>query len=140
MLVFDTNVVSELMVPEPHPAFALWFEGQIGTEVATTIVTIAEITFGLARLPDGARRSRLESSFAALTGPQGPLPVLEMGARDARLCGQLRARREALGRPITFADALIAAIALGHDGKLATRNTRDFEGLGIDLIDPWGGF
>ncbi len=137
MIILDTNVVSELMSPSPNAQVALWFQAHASEAVATSTVTIAEITYGLARLPQGARRKNLEASFAQLIGPGGPLPVFDIGTNEARLCGLLRAERGAIGRPMTLADAMIAAIALAQGSHLATRNTRDFEGLGLSLLDPW---
>ena len=83
-----------------------------------------------------AHRKRLADGFLALTHPEGPLPVLTVQPEDAHLCGILRANRELVGRPVTLADALIAAIALRQNARLATRNTRDFDALDIALIDP----
>jgi toxin FitB len=137
MIVLDTNVVSELMRSDLDANVAKWFAGLAGDSLATTVITVAEITFGLARLPHGARRKRLEDGFLALTHPEGPLPVLAVQPEDAHLCGSLRANRELIGRPVTLADALIAAIALRQNARLATRNTRDFDALDIVLIDPW---
>jgi toxin FitB len=137
MIVLDTNVVSELMQPEPDVRVASWF-AQLGREmVSTSVVTVSEIGFGLSRLPEGARRQRLEYGFEALVGAQGPLPVLELLRGHARMCGTLRVRREASGNPMSLADGLIAAIVLGHEASLATRNTKDFVGLGLRLMDPW---
>jgi toxin FitB len=137
MIVLDTNVVSELMQPEPDVRVASWF-AVLGSEVvSTSVITVSEIGFGLSRLPDGAHRRRLEYGFEALVGTQGPLPVLELLKGHARMCGALRARREASGSPISLADGLTAAIVLYNEASLATRNTKDFVGLGLRLTDPW---
>ncbi|WP_313588953.1 type II toxin-antitoxin system VapC family toxin [Aquidulcibacter sp.] len=137
MIVLDTNVVSELMRSDPDANVAKWFARLAGDSLATTVISVAEITFGFARLPHGERRKRLEDGFLALTHPDGPLPVLAVQSEDAHLYGILRANRELVGRPVTLADALIAAITLRKNARLATRNTRDFDALDIALIDPW---
>jgi hypothetical protein len=139
MIILDTNVVSELMRPEPERAVAAWFEGLGSEALATTTITLAEIGFGLARLPAGPRRTRLEVGFAAFTEPEGPLPIMPFTAEAALAAGQWRAARDAAGQLVSFADAAIAGIVLTHGATLATRNTRDFAGLGAILIHPWAG-
>jgi predicted nucleic acid-binding protein len=137
MIILDTKVVPELMRPSPDSRVATWFANLTDDSLATTTITVAEMTFGLARLPLGVKRSRLEKGFAELIDELGPLPVLDFISIAARLAGEARAAREASGFPIALADAAIAGLALAHGAGLATRNTRNFEGLGLRLINPW---
>lgn len=137
MIILDTNVISELMRPKPNHSVELWFASARGLLVATTVISITEIKFGLFRLPRGARRKSLEQAFEGLIGLGSPLPVIDFNAQAAHLTGAIRAEREAFGHPISLADAMIASIALVEKSPLATRNTSDFEGLGLELINPW---
>lgn len=137
MIILDTNVISELMRPKPNHSVEMWFASARGLLVATTVISITEIKFGLFRLPHGVRRESLEQAFADLIGPGSPLPAIDFNAKAAHLTGIIRAEREASGHPITLADAMIASIALVEKSPLATRNTSDFKGLGLELINPW---
>ncbi len=134
MIVLDTNVVSELMKPSPDPHVRDWL-ARLGDEPLTTSsVTVAEIAFGLHRLPDGQRKADLIARFEILVNAFSVLPLDEVAAREA---GQLRATRQAAGLSCQPSDMMIAGISAAASASLATRNTRDFEGLPIQLIDPW---
>jgi toxin FitB len=136
-ILLDTNVVSELMKPQPDIAVKHWFSQLEDTALVTTSITVAEITFGLAKLPAGARRSRLQASFTSWVGAMGVLPVLAFDDVASRAAGDVRAFRHQNGLATTFADSAIAGIALSTQSLLATRNVRDFEGFGLEVIDPW---
>ncbi len=134
MIVIDTNVVSEMMRDQPHPNVIAW-SGRAG-RLHTTAVTLAEIDYGIARLPDGGRRHRLAETARRLFVDFDEM-ILAFDARAARRYGAIVAGREQSGRPITTADAQIAAICASRKATLATRNTGDFEGTGISLVNPW---
>lgn len=134
MIVLDTNVVSELMKPTPQGAVRDWLTGLGDEPLTTTAITLSEIEFGLQRLPDGRRRQALHASFEALIGALAVLPLDDVAARQA---GRLRASRHAAGLSSQASDMMIAGIVFVADAALATRNTKDFEGLGIALLDPW---
>ena len=136
MIVLDTNVVSELMKPQPDAPVRDWLT-QAGDEpFGTTAVTIAEIEFGLRRLPQGRRRDDLQSRFEAFAAALTVLPLDDLAARET---ARFRAMRAAAGLSCPPSDMMIAGIAAVAGAALATRNTRDFEGLPIPLIDPWRG-
>jgi len=134
VIILDTNVVSELMKPAPDVSVRDWLAALGETPLTTTAVSVAEIQFGLLRLPDGRRRTDLQARFEAFAGTLGVLPLDEPAARET---GRLRAMREAAGLPSQPSDMMIAGIAATAGAALATRNTRDFEALPIDLLDPW---
>jgi predicted nucleic acid-binding protein len=134
VIVLDTNVVSELMKPTPDASVRAWLAGLGQTPLTTTAVTVAEIQFGLERLPDGRRKSELKSRFEAFAVELGVLPLDEAAAREA---GWMRAAREAAGLAAQPSDMMIAGIAAVAEAALATRNIRDFAGLPIELLDPW---
>ena len=138
MIVLDTNVVSELMRAEPSPDVIAWLDNFPRDEIWSTSIVVAEIAAGIALLPGGNRRNRLADAFRrALDGFDGR--ILPFTAVTALGYGDIVAARTAAGRPISIADAQIAAIVAGCGGTIATRNVRDFEGTGIQLVNPWGG-
>lgn len=138
MIVLDTNVVFELMRPSPSPTIVAWLRQQAPPSLATTAITVAEIRFGLARLPAGRRATRLRQLADDVLG-EFPAQVLAFDATTATLYGDIAAARERSGHPIDALDAQIAAICRAHTAPLATRNTRDFIDTGIELLDPWHG-
>lgn len=134
MIVLDTNVISELMKPQPDAHVRDWL-GRLGEiPLTTTAVTVAEIEFGLQRLAAGRRKDDLYARFETFVGA---LTVLPLGDQSAREAGRLRAVREAAGLSAHPSDMMIAGIAVAAGAALATRNTKDFEGLSLQLIDPW---
>lgn len=136
MIVLDTNVVSELMRPSPTPLVREWVSAQAPGELCTTAVTVAEIRYGLERLADGRRKQNLLAAatdlFAAFSDYVHPFDA------DAAIWyATIVAHRDRVGLPIDGFDAQIAAICRTRGTALATRNARDFQQTGIDLIDPW---
>jgi predicted nucleic acid-binding protein len=137
VIVLDTNVLSELTRHVPDAAVLAWLDSLPVSEVATTAVTAAELLYGVARLPDGRRKRELSEAVHGLINDdlQGRIEPFDVLAADHY--ARVVTAREQRGRPITVADAQVAAICLDHDAALATRNTADFDGTGIDLVDPW---
>jgi toxin FitB len=136
MIILDTNVVSEMMRPVPQPGVLKWFVTQSPADVHITAVTMAEVLFGIQVFPAGKRRDALragaDKTFAVFAGHI--LPFDDRAAHEFSIIASTRRKR---GRPISEFDAQISAIALVNEATLATRNTDDFEGCGIPLIDPW---
>ena len=139
MIILDTNVLSELMRPKPTPRVVAWIAKQPATELFTTSITEAEIFYGIELLTKGKRRDGLLTAAEAMFAEDlaGRIFGFESGA--ARAFSKIGAHRRALGRPISHADAQIAAIAQVRGAKLATRNVADFAGCGLDVVDPWNG-
>lgn len=136
MIVLDTNVVSELMRASPAAAVASWVRQQERGSLVTTAITIAEIRYGLARLPAGRRTRQLRETAEEVLAAF-PSQVLPFDQAAAVLYGDIAAAREHSGRPVDAFDAQIAAISRAHRARLATRNTKDFDETGIRLVDPW---
>lgn len=135
MIVLDTNVVSELMRPAPNAQVRDWLQ-QSEQRPCVSVVTIMEITYGIARLPAGARRNELAAAWQQLRErlSESTVAISDVVGVNAAL---LRAERQAAGRPLHLADALIAGTCVEHRATLATRNADDFVGLGIDVVNPW---
>lgn len=135
MIVVDTNVAAELMRPSPATAVRDWARSHRGRLHATAI-SVAEIRYGIERLPDG-RRKELMRSAANQVFTSFSRNVLSFDAAAAVYYSWVRAGRSEAGRPISALDAQIAAICGANGAVLATRNIKDFDGIDIDLIDPW---
>jgi predicted nucleic acid-binding protein len=137
VILFDTNVLSEAMRASPNERVALWLMALPSDEPAVTAITIGEIGVGLSLMPPGQKRAAREADWrrvrAALIGER----VLPFDDEAAERLGDVVAMRRAAGAPIELADALIASIALARSLTLATRDTEDFEGLGLRLVNPW---
>jgi predicted nucleic acid-binding protein len=136
VIILDTNIVSELMRPVGDPAVLRWLREVDEGDLVTTSITVAEIEYGLARLPDSARADALRSAAVALW-ESFATAILPFDIPAARQYGALMAEREHAGRPASAFDAQIAAIARAYGAKVATGNIADFQGMGLKLIDPW---
>ena len=132
-VLFDTNVVSELVRPRPDPKVVAFVRAQ--NEPFISVVTVHELTFGAERAPP-ARRAKLSAWIAALRS-QFAGRIVVVDEEIAAEAGRLRAAAEAQGRPTEAIDALIAACAVARGAAVATRNTSDFEPMGVPVIDPW---
>ena len=139
MKVLDTNVVSELMRLRPEPLVLAWVDAQEPSDLWLTSTIAAELLFGVARLPDGARRRQLAVAVAGMLEQDFAGRVLAFDLSAASVYAQMVADRERSGYGIAMADAQIAATCVAHGATLVTRNQRHFEGWGLPLIDPWQG-
>jgi toxin FitB len=137
MILIDTNVVSEVWRNTPNSHVVSWLESQLREAIFISSITLAEIHFGIAKSPDGHNKSRMSDSAVRLEVETFNGRVLAFDNRCAIQFGLARASREKMGRPINFPDAAIAATALTYGLTLATRNTKDFEGLDLKLINPF---
>lgn len=138
MIVLDTNVISEFMRPEPAEQVVRWLDRIEQHEIWTASVVLAEISAGIAQLPAGARQTRLAHAFDAMR-EMFTEQVLDFDSAAAVEYGRVVARRSRLGRPISVVDAQLAAIGIATGGTIATRNTADFTGTNVELVDPWRG-
>ncbi|MGH3319228.1 MAG: type II toxin-antitoxin system VapC family toxin [Streptosporangiaceae bacterium] len=137
MIIVDTNVLSELIRQAPDPGVVGWVDSLPATEVATTAITAAELLFGVGRLPDGRRKTELADAVHALLHEDFRERIEPFDTLAAVQYAAVVSDRERLGRPITISDAQIAAICRAHHATLASRNVKDFEDTGVEVIDPW---
>ena len=137
MIIIDTNVVSELMRASPDPALLAWFAGHAADTLYLTAVSEAELRTGAAILPAGQRRDRLVGAIDAMIDQDFAGRILSFDSPAARGYAEIAAARRASGKPIMEADCQIAGIARACGAVIATRNVKDFEGCGIEVINPW---
>ncbi len=137
MIVLDTNVVSELMLPSPAAKVVEWVSEQAASTLYFTTISEAELRYGVAILPSGRRRERLLAEIEGMLREDFAGRVLPFD-RDAALAyASIAAARRASGSPINHADCQIAAIASSVGAAVATRDEDDFEGCGTNVINPW---
>ena len=137
MILLDTNVLSELMRPFPSPAVESWIADRPAASLFFSAVGEAELRFGLATMPVGRRRDLLAAEIEAMLRDDFADRILPFDSDAARAYAVIAANRRVGGRPIAEADCQIAAISRSRGMALATRNLRDFEDTGIDVLDPW---
>ncbi len=137
MILLDTNIVSATMAPTPPASVIEWLNHQDTLGLYLSTVTIAEIGYGLWVLPDGKRRHALEDRFAKFVATGFEHRILSFDERAARLYPEVMGHRRTLGRPLGVLDGQIASIARANDLAVATRNVRDFEECGLEVINPF---
>ncbi|AYD00461.1 type II toxin-antitoxin system VapC family toxin [Neorhizobium sp. NCHU2750] len=137
MIVVDTNVISEIPKTDIHRTVQAWLDNQRGPSLYATAISLAEITFGIEKLPYGRRKDVLRENMETVFGTYFPGRILPFDEYAARAYGRLVAEARANGRSILIADGQIAAIAKVHGFTIATRDTAPFEAAGIPVIDPW---
>jgi len=137
MLILDTNVISEIMQLVPSPRVLEWWSQHQAAELFTSAVTVAEILYGIELVLKGKRHDRFLAEAETMFVQDFSGRVLPFDDEAARAFAEIAAGRRSQGRPMAELDAQIAAIARSRRATLATRNTADFEGCGVRLINPW---
>jgi toxin FitB len=129
--LLDTNIISNLVKPDPSPLLLAWMARQQDADLFIASVTLGEIRRGILQMPDGRKRVRLESWFSGVDGPPALFAgrTLPFDAPAAMVWAHLMAEGRAYGRPRDAIDTMLAAIAQVHGLLLVTDNERDFEGL-----------
>lgn len=137
MIVLDTNVLSELVRERPSETVLDWLDRSPAELLSTTAMSAAELFCGIARLPSGRRRRALAEAIREMLERDFLGRVVPFDLAAAGEYAALVTDREHAGRPIDSADAQIAAICRSRNAQLATRNTADFLGTGVVVINPW---
>ena len=137
MIILDTNIVSEVMRPRPTQTVLDWLNDQPATDLWLSVISIAEIEYGLRSMPLGNRRADLNGVFERFIARAFSGRILAFERNAAHLYGDIMSERRATGRPMSMADGQIAATARAHGYALATRNTDDFVDCGLELINPF---
>jgi toxin FitB len=137
VIVVDTNVLSELVRLSPNQRVLDWLRSQVLAALFTTTITEGELLYGLALLPPGRRHAALADQIDRILMVYFGARVLPFDSAAAGAYADIAASRRQAGRPISEPDARIAAIARSREAAVATRNTSDFAGCGVTIIDPW---
>ena len=138
VIVLDTNVISELAKPRAEPAVVSWADSQPMDTLYATAITEAELLYGLTIMTPGARRDALRRAILTTLGGLLLGRILPFDRAAAAEYADWAADRRRAGKPTGIPDLQIAAIARARRASaIATRNTADFAGCGIAVIDPW---
>lgn len=137
MIILDTNVVSETMEAKPAARVMTWLKNCPTDEAFLTSITEAEILAGIAMIPVGHRQDLIKAAWEKVVEASYVDRILPFDRAAAQQYAGILLSRRRLGRPISQSDAQIAAIARSHGATLATRNTKDFEHCGVELVNPF---
>jgi toxin FitB len=137
VIVLDTNVLSEPLKPSPAQAVIDWLDAQEAQTLFLPAICLAELLAGVTAMPTGKRRTQLKEAVSTSLLPLFAGRILPFDAAAAEAFGHIHASATKQGNAIGFPDCAIAAIASSRGFMVATRNTRDFKGTGVKLIDPW---
>jgi predicted nucleic acid-binding protein len=137
MIVLDTNVLSEVLRAVPESSVMDWLTIQPRVSLFTTAVTRGEILYGIRLLPDGKRRRGLWEAAKAIFDEDFAGQVLSFDNDAADMYADISASRRSAGKPISQFDAMIVAMTRSRGAGLATRNVKDFEDCGVELVNPW---
>ena len=137
MILLDTNVVSEPLRRTSDPSVLAWLDAQNVETLYLSAISLAELRFGVAALPDGKRKetlhNRLEDRVIALFAGR----ILPFDATASDAYAVLRAAARATGKAIGVVDGYIAATARVHRLAVATRDTAPFAAAGLKVVNPW---
>ena len=135
--LLDTNVPSELTRPKSDPRVEAWLEDAEDEQLYFSVVSLGEILKGVTRLPESRRRTELQVWLDNTLRPWFAGRILPVTERIAERWGIVAGQCSLRGKTIKVADGLIAATALHHELTIVTRNVKDFEYLGVNLLNPW---
>ena len=137
MIILDTNVLSEPLRVSPSSQVIRWLNDNPPGQLFTTAITEAEILYGISVHPDGKRKSVLQEGTERVFQELLQDRILPFDSKAAHVYAEIASFRRKIGRPMSRADAQICAIASVNRAVIATRNTADFEGCGVELVNPW---
>jgi predicted nucleic acid-binding protein len=135
--LLDTNIPSEMTRLFPQPSVVQWLENAEDNQLYFSVISIGEISKGITTLPASYRRTQLQQWLNETLRPWLQDRVLPVTEPIAERWGVLTGECKMKGRPLKVEDGLIAATALEHSLTVVTRNTRDFEGLEVAVLNPW---
>ncbi|MBK7900292.1 MAG: type II toxin-antitoxin system VapC family toxin [Azonexus sp.] len=137
MILIDTNVISELWKVEPYPAVLAWIDAQAVETLYLSAITVAELRFGVATMPEGKRRSIYQDRLEREVLPAFTGRVLPFDLEASQAYAELMARAKSEGKAIGKADGYIAATAAARALTVATRDVAPFQATGLAVINPW---
>jgi predicted nucleic acid-binding protein len=137
MIILDTNVLSETQRLRPNPGVMAWLDSQAPETLWLTAITVAEIRYGIAALPDGSRARLLAERFEVITTQDFSDRIISLDSQAAVAFGDRMAVARRSGHAVGLADGMIAAIAASCGAAVATRDAGPFEAMGIQVVNPW---
>ena len=137
MIILDTNVLSEQIKLKPSQSVLAWAASVSSGELYTTTISEAEMLIGLELMPAGRKRNLLAAQIANIFHRDFEDRILSFDSRAARAISSMPLQLGRQGRPIIDIDSMIAAIANAHGATVSTRNVRDFQRLGVAVVNPW---
>jgi predicted nucleic acid-binding protein len=137
VIILDTNVIAEVMKPEPSLRVMKWLEMIVPSKLFTTSINEMEVLYSIQLMPQGRKRDALQKAATSIFQEKFGNRVLPFDVQSASVFALLAATRKQLGHPIKNFDCQIAAIARVHGASIATRDLQDFSNCGVELIDPW---
>jgi hypothetical protein len=135
--LLDTNLVSEWVKPRPNPGVVEWLSGVDEDRAFISVVTLAELRYGIERMPASARRKNLDRWLEQELPLRFEGRILTVNSLVADTWGKVVARSESVGRPLGAVDAFIAATANVYQLQLVTRNVSDFRAVVKTIVNPW---
>lgn len=137
MILIDTNVISELWKTEPNPDVLAWIDAQTVETLYLSVITVAELRFGLATMPEGKRRTIYQERLEKEVLPTFAGRMLPFDLDASQAYADLMARAKTEGKAIGKADGYIAATAAACGLMVATRDISPFEAAGLKIVNPW---
>ena len=137
MILVDTNVVSETMRSAPEPSVVAWLDAQAAETLYLSTVSLAELLFGVAALPEGRRKVALGLALVEKAALLFGERILPFDVPAAKIYAEVMSRARQAGRAVGVADGQIAAIAATHGLVVATCDRGPFEAAGVEIVDPW---
>ena len=135
--LLDTNCISEAVRVNPEPRVLAWIEAADESLLYLSVLTLGEIRKGLAALPPGRRRTKLETWVEVELRARFSGRILSIDAEVADRWGLLAAGAKAQGKPLSVIDGLLAATALHHNLTIVSRNVSDFANVPVVVVNPW---
>jgi predicted nucleic acid-binding protein len=137
MILLDTNIISEALNTVGDEKVLAWMDAQMIETLYLSTISLAELRFGIAALPEGKRRDILNSTLEHRVPPIFSGRILTFNEAASQSYAILRSRARSLGLAIATADGYIAAIAATNGFAVATRDTSPFDAAGLKVINPW---
>jgi toxin FitB len=137
MIILDTNVVAEMMRVERQPEVRSWLNKQNPRTLYLPTPAMFEVQYGIAQLDAGRKRRDLELRYSEILKKYVSDRILPFDALSAEAAGVIFAGKALRGRSDRIVDIQIAGIAKALNASIATRNVKDFTGMGVTIINPW---
>jgi len=135
--LIDTCCISELVKKKPNPNVVKWFSDRDELSMYLSVITFGELRKGIQKLSDSKKKKELNRWVKEDLNRRFKNRVLSINMEEVNKWGEILATAEKAGKPLPAIDSLIAATALVHDLSVVTRNTKDMEGSGVEIINPW---